>query len=84
MPDLIDAGLLDDTFTVAKARYNYSITLDATGSDYTAEAVPSARKSWWASTKPGRWGYYSVPDAVVRYSTVASLAPAGQSGRSVQ
>ena len=77
MADLIDARLLDDTFTGTKAGYNYSITLDETRSNYTAEAVP-------ASTNTGRYGYYSVPDAVVRYSTNASLAPAGQSGRSVQ
>ena len=77
LTDLIAAGLLDDTFTGTKAGYKYSITLDATGSDYTAEADP-------ASTKTGRFGYYSLPDAVVRYSTNASLAPAGQSGRSVQ
>ena len=75
--DLIAAGLLDDTFAGTKAGYNYSITLDATGSVYTAEAVP-------ASTKAGRFGYYSHPDAVVRYSTNASIAPAGLSGRSVE
>ena len=74
---LIAAGLLDDTFAGTKAGYKYSITLDATGSIYTAEAVP-------ASTKAGRFGYYSHPDAVVRYSTNASLAPVGKSGRSVQ
>jgi prepilin-type N-terminal cleavage/methylation domain-containing protein len=77
MADLIAAKLLDDTFTGTKAGYNYSITLDATFSDYTAEAVP-------ASINTGRYGYYSIPDAVVRYSTNASLAPAGQAGRSVQ
>jgi hypothetical protein len=77
MSDLIDARLLDDTFTATKAGYNYTITLDVTGAGYTAEAEP-------ASSKTGRYGYYSVPDAVVRYSTNASLAPARQSGRSVQ
>ena len=46
--DLIAAGLLDDTFTGIKAGYKYSITLDATGSVYTAEATP-------ASTKTGRY-----------------------------
>jgi hypothetical protein len=76
MTDLIAAQLLDDTFTGTKAGYNYSITLDATS--YTAEAVP-------ASTKTGRYGYYSGTDAVVRYSTTASLAPtAAQAGKSVQ
>jgi len=75
--DLIAARLLDDTFTGTKAGYNYTVTSDATSSGYTAEAVP-------VSSRTGRYGYYSVPDAVVRYSTDASLAPAGQSGRSVQ
>jgi hypothetical protein len=74
MADLIDARLLDDTFTGTKAGYNYSITLDETRSNYTAEAVP-------ASTNTGRYGYYIVPDAVVRYSTNASLAPSGQTGK---
>jgi prepilin-type N-terminal cleavage/methylation domain-containing protein len=77
LTDLITAKLLDDTFTGTKAGYNYSVNLDATSSDYTIEAVP-------ASPNTGRYGYYSIPDAVVRYSTNSSLAPAGQSGRSVQ
>ena len=72
---LITAGLVDETFTGTKSGYNYVIT--ASGSDYTAEATP-------ASPNTGRYGYYSTPDAVVRYSTIASLAPsAGQAGRSV-
>ena len=75
MDDLIDARVLDDTFAGTKAGYNYSIRVDAAG--YTAIALP-------VSTQTGRYGYYSVPDAVVRYSTDALLAPAGQSGRSVQ
>ena len=79
LPALVAAGLLDDTFigtaTHPKAGYIYNIT--ATGSDYTATADP-------ASTNAGRFGYYSHPDAVVRYSTNASLAPAGKSGRSVE
>ena len=78
MTDLIAAKLLDDTFTGTKAGYNYTIALDSTGSDYTAEAVP-------ASANTGRFGYYSVPDAVVRYSTNTSLAPTpAQAGKSVQ
>jgi type IV pilus assembly protein PilA len=73
--DLIDAGLLDGTFTGVKAGYNFSV--DATGSDYTAEATP-------ASPNTGRYGYYSTPDAVVRYSTTSTLAPSGQAGNAVQ
>ena len=90
--DLIDARLLDEPFTGTKAGYNYTITLDATGSAYTAEAVPAPvvpKPRWWFSstdstTTPRRYGYYSLPDAIVRYSMDASLAPEGQSGRSVQ
>jgi len=76
---LVSAGLLDDTFLgpQAKAGYNYTVTLAASQQDYTAEAVP-------ASPNTGRYGYYSTPDAVVRYSTTATLAPTGQAGRSVQ
>jgi hypothetical protein len=77
MTDLIAANLVYDTFAGIKTGYKYSIMLNATGSGYTAEAVP-------ASTNTGRFGYYSQADAVVRYSTNASLAPAGQSGRSVR
>lgn len=75
IPALIGAGLLDETFTGNKAGYAYVVT--ASGADYTAEANP-------ISTNTGRYGYYSIPDAVVRYSTTATLAPTGQSGRSVQ
>jgi hypothetical protein len=72
MTDLIAAKLLDDTFADTLGGYKYSITLDATGSAYTAEAVP-------ASTNTRHFGYYSHPDAVIRYT---SLAPPGQAGRS--
>jgi type IV pilus assembly protein PilA len=75
IPALIGAGLLDETFTGTKAGYAYGVT--ASGADYTATAGP-------ISSNTGRFGYYSHPDAVVRYSTATSLAPAGQAGRSVQ
>ena len=73
---LVAAGLLDDTFigTAARPKAGYVYNITATNADYTATADP-------ASPNTGRFGYYSVPDAVVRYST---LAPAGQAGRSVQ
>jgi len=74
MTGLIADGLLDETFTGTKAGYRFSIA--ASGADYTAEAVP-------ISSNTGRYGYYSHPDAVIRYSTNASLAPAGQAGRPV-
>jgi len=77
MAGLIATKLVDDTFTGTKAGYVYSIVLDALKQDYTVTANP-------ASSNTGRYGYYSTPDAVVRYSTTATLAPTGQSGRSVQ
>jgi len=77
MDSLIAAKLVDDTFTGTKAGYVYTITLGSGNQDYTVDANPAAPNT-------GRYGYYSTPDAVVRYSTVGSLAPAGQSGRSVQ
>jgi prepilin-type N-terminal cleavage/methylation domain-containing protein len=75
LDDLIKDKLLDDAFTGIKAGYRY--TVEASAADYTAEAIPS-------STNSGRFGYYSHPDAVIRYSMNASLAPAGESGRAVK
>jgi prepilin-type N-terminal cleavage/methylation domain-containing protein len=71
---LISAGLLDSRFNGVMSGYNFTIT--SSGSDYTATATP-------ASTSNGRYGYYSTPDAVIRYSTAASLAPTGQAGMPV-
>ena len=74
---LVSAGLLDTTFSSGnpKAGYNFSVT--ATGADYTAFAER-------ASSNTGRFNYYSTPDAVVRYSTDSTVAPAGQAGNAVQ
>ena len=72
---LISAGLVDTRFTGTVSGYTYTIT--SSGADYTAFADP-------ASTNTGRYGYYSVPDGVVRYSTQAALAPTGQAGQPVQ
>jgi prepilin-type N-terminal cleavage/methylation domain-containing protein len=73
--NLVSAGLLDSRFSGTVSGYNYAVT--AAAGDYTATATP-------ASSNTGRWGYYSVPDGVVRYSTVAALAPTGQNGSPVQ
>ncbi len=75
MDNLITSKLLDDTFTSVKAGYRYYIQLDSTGQDYTASAFPAAPNT-------GRYNYYSIPDAVVRYMTLAPT-PA-QQGKSVQ
>ena len=71
---LISAGLLDSRFTGVLSGYNFNIV--TSGADYTATADP-------ASASNGRYGYYSTPDAVIRYSTVTSLAPSGQVGNPV-
>jgi prepilin-type N-terminal cleavage/methylation domain-containing protein len=80
MAGLIAEKLIDDTFdttTRPKAGYLYTITLGSANQDYTIDAIPAASNS-------GRYGYYSTPDAVVRYSTDTALAPAGFAGKSVQ
>ena len=85
VPELITQGLLDSRFGGSVSGYNFSVT--ASGSDYTAQAIPT-------STNAGRYGYYSTPDAVVRYATSAIQStnsstcspcfPTGQSGSPVQ
>jgi len=77
---LIAAGLIDSRFTNAVSGYSFTVT--ASGPDYTANAFPT-------STNSGRYGYYSLPDAVVRYqpSTATNCNPcfpSGQSGAPVQ
>jgi type IV pilus assembly protein PilA len=73
--NLVAAGLLDSRFNGTVSGYTYTIT--TLGPDYTAIADP-------ASSNTGRYGYYSLPDAVVRYSMATSLAPTGKVGAPVQ
>ena len=78
--DLVTAGLLDSRFPGPVSGYMFNI--NNSGSDYTATATPT-------STNSGRYGYFSIPDAVVRYQTTAGgncvpCFPAGQSGNPVQ
>ena len=62
--DLVTAGLLDSRFS-GTAVSGYSFGIVASLSDYTATAIPTSANS-------GRYGYYSLPDAVIRYSTLDS------------
>jgi type II secretory pathway pseudopilin PulG len=73
--DLTTAGLLDSRFSGTVSGYNYTVAVS--GADYTASANP-------ASSNTGRYGYYSTPDGVVRYSTVSAYAPSGSAGLPVQ
>ena len=80
IPELITAGLLDSRFSAAVSGYSFTIT--ATGADYTATAYPT-------STNSGRFGYFSLPDAVIRYAAATTTNctpcfPTNQSGAPVQ
>ena len=80
IPELITAGLLDTRFATSVSGYVFTVT--ALASDYTANAIPT-------STNAGRYGYYSTPDAVVRYQTApvtncAPCYPTNMSGAPVQ
>jgi prepilin-type N-terminal cleavage/methylation domain-containing protein len=78
MADLVTAGLLDTRFTgTGVAGYLFTVELSGNHLDYTAHATAT-------STNSGRYDYYSVPDYVIRYSTVASRAPSGFSGTPVR
>src|ERR1051326_2472591 len=57
---LMSQGLLDTRFSGPVSGYTFVVT--ASGSDYTVAATPT-------STNSGRFGYYSLPDAVIRYQT---------------
>jgi len=75
--DLISAGLLDERFRGSIGGYTFSVS--ASGNDYTATAIPASKNS-------GRYGYYMLPNAVVRYATSDSATcspcyPPGQSGQ---
>ena len=58
--DLVTQGLLDSRFLGSVSGYNFTVT--ASGPNYTANADPT-------STNSGRFGYYSTPDAVIRFAT---------------
>jgi len=85
IPELITAGLLDNRFTGSVSGYTYAVT--ATGTSYTAQAIPT-------SFNAGRYGYFALPDAVVRWATATMQTanttvcspcfPTGQSGNAVQ
>jgi len=83
--ELISAGLLDSRFEGPV--YFYTFAVQASGSDYTATAIPT-------STQAGRYGYFSLEDAVVRWADAAMknrnaavcnpCFPKDQSGNAVQ
>jgi hypothetical protein len=62
LPELISAGLLDSRFEGPVSGYTF--TVQASGSNYTATAIPT-------STNAGRYGYFSLGDAVLRWADAA-------------
>jgi len=78
LSDLASSGLVDSRFASGVVSgYNLSISLSSDSLDYTMVAAA-------VSTNSGRYDYYSKPDYVIRYSTVASRAPSGLAGEPVR
>src|SRR5438874_2711470 len=78
--ELMTAGLVDERFGTSVA--GYAFTVSASGQDYTATATP-------VGLNDGRYGYYALPDGVIRYQTsiTASCSPCfppGMSGAPVK
>jgi prepilin-type N-terminal cleavage/methylation domain-containing protein len=76
--DLITARLIDNRYGSGSfSGFSYTVALSTNFRDYTAYATA-------LSPNTSRYDYYSTPDFVVRYTTTATRAPAGQSGLPVQ
>jgi prepilin-type N-terminal cleavage/methylation domain-containing protein len=75
--NLVSSGLVDSRYVNGTSGYSYSVQLSPDSLDYTGLAIAVAPSL-------GRYDYYVLPDFVVRYSTVASRAPAGLAGLPVR
>jgi prepilin-type N-terminal cleavage/methylation domain-containing protein len=75
LSELVSSELLDDRFTGGFIS-GYTYFIDASRFDYTAIATPT-------SLNMARYGYYITPDGVIRYSSIATLAPAGETGSAI-
>ncbi len=75
--DLVSAGLLDNRYQGVMSGYLMTVELSTNALDYTAAATARALTD-------GRFDYYSIPDYVIRYSTLAARAPSGLSGEPVR
>jgi type IV pilus assembly protein PilA len=83
LPELVTAGLVDTRFGGASVS-GYAFSVTASASDYTANAVPTSANS-------GRYSYFALPDAVIRYGTGTGCGgpggncfPTGMSSQPVQ
>jgi type II secretory pathway pseudopilin PulG len=78
IPDLISAGLVDNRYSSANfSGFQYTVSLYSGNRNYTIYATA-------VSANTSRFDYYSAPDFVVRYTTIAGRFPAGQAGLPVQ
>jgi len=75
--DLVTAGLLDNRYQGLMSGYQRTVELSTNALDYTAAATARGPND-------GRFDYYSLPDYVIRYSTLAARAPSGLSGEPVR
>ena len=67
-------SLLDDRYGNANFNgYRFTVALSSGSRNYTAYATG-------VSANTSRYDYYSTPDFVIRYTTVATRAPAGMNG----
>ena len=71
--DLVTAGLLDTRFTSGNSVSGFNFTITMTTADYTATAIPTSANS-------GRYAYYTLPDAVIRYSSATDATHCGGTG----
>ena len=70
IPSLITQGLVDSRFAPPNAVSGYTYLVTASASDYTVTSMP-------VSANAGRYGYYSLPDAVIRYSSLTTCGGPG-------
>jgi prepilin-type N-terminal cleavage/methylation domain-containing protein len=80
LAELISGGMLDSRFNGVVSGYNFIATVS--GQDYTITATPTALNN-------GRYGYYAIPDGVIRYQAATSSTcdpcfPSGFSGSPVK
>ena len=75
--DLVSAGLIDNRYQGLMSGYQMTVELSTNALDYTAAATARGPND-------GRFDYYSWPDYVIRYSSIAARAPSGLSGEPVR
>ena len=78
MADLINFRMLDNRYATSNFNgYQFTVVLSGGNRNYTAYATG-------VSSNSSRFDYYSTPDFVIRFSTVATRAPSGLTGFPVQ